>query len=135
VYCDANGKVNLNFKNVSESNLSVKVSGPAGSNYVPKVMAFTNFESDQHRAIAHGISRTWALSVKGKVMLDGKPTSDAEVYVELECLANRPRNRIATSQGQSAVTTSQHLFKAYPKADGTFEIYDHSARAEWESKL
>jgi len=119
-YANDQGKVLLSFKNVSETNLSVKVSGPANSSYVPKNMSFTNFESEQVVQLPT-VYLEKGLTVKGKVLLDGKPTSEAEVFVELSSWQTGAEFD-ETSQGESAKTESQYLFKAYPKSDGTFEI-------------
>ena len=115
------GKVTLSFKNVSESNLSLRVSGPDGSNYVPKVMSFTNYESDKVVQLPT-VFLDKGLILKGKVLLDGKPSSEAEIYVELSKGSQTELEYDQTSQGTGAVTETQYLFKAYPKADGTFEI-------------
>lgn len=119
-YSDATGKVILSFKNVSESNLSLKVSGPSGSGYVPKIMSFTNYESDQIVQLPD-VTLKKGLTVKGKVMLDGKPTSDAEIYLELS-YGQSGMEFDETSQGEQSKTESAALFKTYPQSDGSFEL-------------
>ena len=116
----SDGTVNLKFKNVSETNLSMKVTGPAGSNYVPKVVSFTNYESD-HIVTLPDVILEKGLTVKGKVLLDGKPTRDAEVYVEL-FTSQTGKEIETTSEGESASIESEHLYKAFPNAEGIFEI-------------
>jgi len=118
---DATGKVIMKFKNVSESNLTLIVSGPPGTNYVPKTMAFTNVESETPVKLPD-IYLESGLTLKGKVLLDGKPTPDAEVYVELSSIIQTDVNVNLAIQGQSSATKSQCLFTAQTKADGTFEI-------------
>ena len=115
------GRVLLSFNNVSESNLSVNVSGPSGSNYVPKIMSFTNYESDQIVNLPT-VYLEKGLVLKGKVLLDKVPTANAEVFVELSKGLETNVEIDATSQGENATTESQYLFKAYPHSDGTFEI-------------
>ncbi|HNZ72736.1 MAG TPA: hypothetical protein PKJ43_08940, partial [Prolixibacteraceae bacterium] len=118
---DANGKVVMNFKNVSESNLTLKVSGPPGSNYVPKNIAFTNEESETPVQLPT-VYLEQGLTVKGKVLLDGNATADAEVYVELSRGIQTDVDINFASDGGQAVSESQYLFTAKPKSDGTFEI-------------
>jgi hypothetical protein len=118
---DADGKVVMNFKNVSESNLTLKVSGPNGSNYVPKSMAFTNEESETPVQLPTVYLES-GLSLKGKVLLDGKPTPDAEVYVELSKGIQTDVDINFTAEGEKSTVESQYLFTAHSKADGTFEI-------------
>ncbi len=118
---DATGKVVMKFKNVSESNLTLSVSGPTGSNFVPKTMAFTNVESETPVRLPD-IYLEQGLTLKGKVLLDGKPTPDAEVFVELSSGLQTGLGVNFTKDGQSSTTESQYLFTAQTKADGTFEI-------------
>ena len=110
----------MSFKNVSENNLSIRVSGPTGSNYVPQVVSFTNYESDKVVKLPT-VHLEKGITVKGKVLLDGKPTSEAEIYVELNSL-DTELNEGKSSQGENVESESQSLFKAYPANDGSFEI-------------
>jgi TANFOR domain-containing protein len=118
---DVDGKVVMNFKNVSESNLTLKVSGPTGSNYVPKSIAFTNIESETPVKLPTVYLES-GLTVKGKVLLDGKPTGDAEVYVELSKYSQTDVETNIASDGGKVDSESQYLFTAHTKSDGTFEI-------------
>ena len=119
-YSDRFGIVRMSFKNVSESNLSVRISGPQGTNYVPQIVSFTNYESDRFVKLPT-VFLEQGLTVKGKVLLDGKPTSEAEIYVELNSLDTELGGG-KSSQGENVAIESQPLFKAYPASDGTFEI-------------
>jgi hypothetical protein len=119
-YSNQNGKVNLSFKNVSETNLSLKVSGPAGSSYVPKVISFTNYESDEVVQMPN-VFLEQGLTVKGKVLLDGKPTADAEVYLVLS-YGQAGIDIDFSSQNEAVQSESASLFKARPNLDGIFEI-------------
>ncbi|MBP7506706.1 MAG: hypothetical protein KA807_02695 [Prolixibacteraceae bacterium] len=118
---DQNGKVALNFKNVSEANLTLKVSGPAGSNYVPKMVSFVNEESESPVMLPSVVLEP-GISLKGKVLLDGKPTPDAEVYVELSKYTQTDVDIKFTAEGEKSEAESQYLFTTRTKTDGTFEI-------------
>ncbi len=118
---DQNGKVNLSFKNVSETNLTLKVTGPTGSNYVPKMVSFVNEESESPVMLPSVILEP-GISLKGKVLLDGKPTPDAEVYIELSKYTQTDVDINFTAEGEKSEAESQYLFTTHTKSDGTFEI-------------
>ncbi len=118
---DQDGKVNLNFKNVSEANLTLKVTGPSGSNYVPKMVSFVNEESESPVMLPSVVLEP-GISLKGKVLLDGKPTPDAEVFVELKKNEQTDVDKKFTAEGESSEAESQYFFTTRTKSDGTFEI-------------
>ena len=119
-YSNQSGSVNLSFKNVSETNLSLKVSGPNGTSFVPKVISFTNYESDQIVQLPK-VYLDKGLSVKGKILLDGKPTSEAEVYLELS-YGQAGIDIDFSSQNEAVKSETAQLFKAFPDNNGVFEF-------------
>lgn len=106
---DASGKVVLQFKNVSVDNLTMKVSGPQGSNYIPKYITFHNPETETIVPISNVyLEKGFALS--GKVTLDGQPTSNARVYTDMRF----------NSGVENYSTESKSIFEATVTPDGTF---------------
>jgi TANFOR domain-containing protein len=120
-YSNSTGEVTMSFKNVSESNLSLQVSGPYGSGYVPQTISFTNYESDNVVQLPTVYLRK-GLTLRGKVLLDGNPTPDAEIYIELSKNTQTNVSVEETSQGENAYAEAQYLFKTHSKSDGSFEI-------------
>jgi TANFOR domain-containing protein len=121
VKSDQFGKVNMSFKNVSENNLTLKVSAPSNMSYVPKTISFTNQESESPIKLPN-VELQKGITLKGKVLLDGQPTPDAEVYVELSRGIQTSVDIDFSDDGQKSEAESQYLFKTQTKSDGTFEI-------------
>jgi TANFOR domain-containing protein len=115
---DNNGKVELNFKNVSVNHHSLQVTGPNGSNFVPQIVNFKNEETKTPVKLADMVLKP-GLSLKGIVTLDGKPTDKALVYIDL-------RKGIDTdysvSDDGTSNSESQYYFQTWPKSDGSFEL-------------
>lgn len=112
------GRVDLNFKNVSVNNLSFQVSGPIGSNYVPKIISFKNEESKTPVKFDDVILKP-GLSVHGIVKLDGKPTKEALVYIDLQKGSD---TELTISDDGSSSSESQYFYQTSPKVDGSFEL-------------
>ncbi|MCF8359439.1 MAG: hypothetical protein K9H26_11805 [Prolixibacteraceae bacterium] len=118
VLSDANGKVKLNFQNVSVNNLRLKVSGPSGSMLIPKIVTFQNEESKTAQVLPPVILQNGIL-LNGKVLLDGEPTASAEISVDLRKGID---TQYSVADDGTSTTESQYFFAARPKANGTFSL-------------
>jgi hypothetical protein len=111
------GKVELNFKNISVDNLTMKVSGPDGSNYIPKYVTFKNEESETLTTLPT-VFLEKGIPLSGKVLLNGQPTSKARVYSDMKCVSGMD---FSYANGYSYTTKS--IFEAEVHSDGTFIFY------------
>jgi hypothetical protein len=85
------------------------------------MVSFTNEESEEP-VMLPTVTLEKGISLKGKVLLDGKPTPDAEVYIELSKYIQTDVDLNFTAEGEQSEAESQYLFSTRTKADGTFEI-------------
>nr|HPR32216.1 hypothetical protein [Prolixibacteraceae bacterium] len=118
ILSDANGKVNLKFQNVSSQNLSLKVSGPTGSKLIPKIITFQNEESSTVQILPNVVLQN-GITLNGKVLLDGQPTKDAEIMVDLRKGID---TNYSVSDDGTAQTESQYYFTCRPDANGNFSL-------------
>ena len=110
------GKVELNFKNISVDNLTLKVSGPAGSNYIPKYITFKNEESETVTTLPT-VYLEKGIPLTGKVLLNGQPTNKARVFADVKNVSG-----MDFSSGNGYAYASKSVFEAEVHNDGTFSF-------------
>jgi len=110
---DASGNVELKFPNVSVNNLTMKIKGPYGSNYIPKYITFYNEESATVTVLPNVLLEK-GFSLTGKVTLDGEPTNKANVFIDMR---NMTTSGSYTSTGTIA---EKAIFEAYVGTNGNF---------------
>lgn len=110
------GHVILKFKNVSVDNLTMKISGPQGGNFIPKYVTFQNAETDTMVALPDVILEK-GLPLSGKVTLNNVPTSLARVYADVSYMPG-----LDTYSDSGYSYASKSVFEAEVKADGAFSF-------------
>ncbi len=111
---DSIGQVILKFKNVSVDNLTMKITGPQGGNYIPKYVTFKNIETDS-MVVLPEVRLEKGISLTGKVTLNLAPTSDARVYADVSCMTG-----LDAYSDSSYKSVSKSIFEADVLSDGSF---------------
>jgi TANFOR domain-containing protein len=96
------------FENVSVNAYSVKVEGPAGSDYIPKQINLINDESKNF--VNYNIKLKPGKKIKGIVKLDGIPVKNAFVYLDKSAM-------------QKAIADSLPEMSARTDINGNFIIH------------
>ena len=79
---DQYGQVRFAFENVSVNNYTLRVTGPAGSDYIPQQINMKNEESKKE--IFYSMQLKQGSAISGQVLLDGQVVADAKVYLDYQ---------------------------------------------------
>lgn len=82
---DASGSGIFNFENVSVNNYTLKITGPEGEGYVPRLINLRSRETKNQ--LTYSIKLYKGASVSGIVTLDNKPVAHAKIYLDYKAVS------------------------------------------------